>query len=255
MSVLSYLEKRATSAILSATEEAVIQRSMLTLADRIQNALSPSISDQFRFGSSTRGTILPRKWDEHSDIDVMIVFSDEGYAPQTYLDRLRRFSEMHYPRSNIKQSFPSVILELNHIKFDLVPALNAFWTDYKIPDRNGSWQGTNPKSFNTELTTKNNDHDSLVKPAIRLTKLWNAANGYVYESYLLEQAIVTLGFTFCKNLKDYLFRILANLPDADAAWKRERIARAQQIAARVRDYERNGLPQLGETEIRKLIPE
>jgi hypothetical protein len=61
--------------------------------------------------------------DEKSDIDYMVVFSDRDYQPQTYLDRLRRFTEYYYQKSEIKQSHPTIQLELNHIRFELVPAV------------------------------------------------------------------------------------------------------------------------------------
>lgn len=43
--------------------------------------------------------------------------------PQTYLNYLKSFAESKYPQSLYKQSFPAVVLELNHIKFDLVPVI------------------------------------------------------------------------------------------------------------------------------------
>lgn len=42
------------------------------------------------FGSYVRGTILPRKVDEKSDVDIMIVFNNPyGYKPQTFLNKLK----------------------------------------------------------------------------------------------------------------------------------------------------------------------
>lgn len=59
----------------------------------------------------TRNTILPRYMDSHSDVDYMVVFKDSGFRPQTYLERLRRFVERNYTRSQIKQSHPTIQLE------------------------------------------------------------------------------------------------------------------------------------------------
>lgn len=53
-----------------------------------------SLKQHFRFGSSTRGTILPRSMDEQSDIDYMIVFNENNATPQTYLNRLKTFVEI-----------------------------------------------------------------------------------------------------------------------------------------------------------------
>jgi hypothetical protein len=45
--------------------------------------------------------------DYHSDIDYMVVLKEDGSVPQTYLDRIKRFAERYYNRSEIKQSNPS----------------------------------------------------------------------------------------------------------------------------------------------------
>lgn len=78
----------------------------------------------------------------------MVVFEKGGYNPQTYLDRLKRFVEQRYGSSEIYQSSPTIVLELNHIKFDLVPALHQYGTTYNIPNGPSAWQSTNPNDFN-----------------------------------------------------------------------------------------------------------
>lgn len=260
MSVNSYLEGRASSAVLSGAEEEVITTSINTINARLRTFFRAQVSDQFRFGSSTRGTILPRRMDEHSDIDYMVVFADSGYTPQTYLNRLRRFADYYYASSVIKQSSPSIVLELNHIKFDLVPALKEEWVQllpsYRIPDGPDAWQNTNPNDFNATLTRKNKAHFYLIKPTIRLAKFWNAQNSYVYESFSLERFITGLLFTGCFNYKDCLFHVIDNFADCPGGqWHQDRVARAKAIVARVRDYERNGSYLSAESETKKLIPD
>ena len=84
MSVLSYLNGRASDAVLSSTEKESISKSIYTLQTRLAVYFGADLKDHFRFGSSTRGTILPRSMDEHSDIDYMVVFKDGDSVPQTY---------------------------------------------------------------------------------------------------------------------------------------------------------------------------
>lgn len=138
MSVLSYLERRASDALLGNEKES-ISKSITTLQTRLDAYFTGKLKSHFRFGSSTRGTILPRSMDEHSDIDYMIVFNDDDSVPQTYLDRLKRFAENYYGKSEIYQSSPTIVLELNHIKFDLVPAKPGWFSGYKIPNNAGGW--------------------------------------------------------------------------------------------------------------------
>lgn len=257
MSVISYLEGRASGAVLSSTEDTSINTSITTIKSRLSSYFSTGVSEQFRFGSSTRGTILPRSMDENSDIDYMVVFSDSGYTPQTYLDRLKRFADVYYSSSDIKQSSPSIILQLNHIKFDLVPALKQAYSGYRIPNGPNNWQDTNPNDFNASLTAKNNAEAYKIKPAIRLIKFWNAQAGDIFDSYSLEKYAVGLTFYGVSNLRDYLFTIVdsLNLSYEQAQWRKDKLARAKEIVANVRKYERDEMPVTAEAEVKKLIPE
>ena len=72
-----------------------------TLSSRLDAWFGKDITEKFRFGSSTRDTILPRSIDARSDIDYMIVFSESKYKPQTYIDKLRTFAENKYSSSDI----------------------------------------------------------------------------------------------------------------------------------------------------------
>lgn len=258
MSVITYLDKRVSDAVLSSGEQSSINTSISTLKSRLTTYFGSGLSDQFRFGSSTRGTILPRAMDEHSDIDYMVVFAEGGYSPQTYLDRLKRFAENNYSTSDIKQSSPTIVLLLNHIRFDLVPALKEqYASGYQIPNGGSSWQSTNPNDFNASLVAKNNAEFSKIKPAIRLLKYWNAQNGYVYDSFSLERWVITLSFPTALNLRDYLFTIFDNLTlnYDQAQWRKDKLARAKAIVAEVRRMEREDMPYSAEAEIKRLIPE
>lgn len=85
MSVLSFLTDTASSAVLSTAEQSLITTSISTLQTRLgQHFSSGVIKQHFRFGSSTRGTILPRSMDERSDIDYMIVFSENNRKARNF---------------------------------------------------------------------------------------------------------------------------------------------------------------------------
>jgi len=256
MSVLSYLETRASDAVLSGEEKSSIVRSIAALRTRLDGYFPNNLTEQFQFGSSTRGTILPRAMDARSDIDYMIVFSDAGYGTQTYLDRLKRFAEYSYSRSEIKQSSPTIVLELNHIKFDLVPALKDY-LGYQIVGSSGNWIRTDPNDFNETLDKKNNQELFKIKPTMRLAKFWNSLNGYVFESFEFEKWMVGLSYLSCTNQVHYLFAVFDNLNiyQIDTQWRRDRVQRAKDIVNQVRYYERNQMPASAEIEVKKLIPE
>ena len=255
MSVISYLDALASSAVLSADEQASINTSIATIKTRLNNYFGLALSEQLRFGSSTRGTILPRKMDPNSDIDYMVVFAEGGAVPQTYLDRLRRFAAQYYSTSDIKQSSPSLLLQLNHIKFDLVPAIKAWGGTYQIPNGSSEWQNTNPNDFNGQLDTLNQNEMFKIKPMIRLLKYWNAESGYVYDAYSLEKFVIRLSYHGVINIRDYLFTAFDNLylSNEEAQWRKDKLKRAKEIITQVRSLEINGYPNLAEVEVKKLI--
>ena len=256
MSVLSYLQARSSGSVLSSVEIGNIERSISTLSIRLDNYFGNDIS-HFKFGSSTRDTILPRRMDERSDIDYMVVFADDGCAPQTYLNRLKRFITERYQTSEVYQSSPTIVLEMNHIKFELVPALGKRSGVFRIPNGSLAWQDTAPNEFNSTLTQKNVSERHLIKPAIRLIKYWNAVNEYVYASYSLEQWIVKQSYSTCYNLKDYVLTIFEKLKTQSdtAQWRVDRVARAKKLSEQVKYYESYGMADLAEAEVKKIIPE
>ena len=193
--------------------------------------------------------------DQHSDIDYMVVFEKSGFTPQTYLNRLKAFVEKRYSSSEIYQSSPTVVLDLSHIKFELVPALHYYGTTYRIPNAASDWQETNPNDFNLTLETSNKNYSYLIKPTVRLAKLWNAADKYVFDSYSFEKWIAARTHFLCFNQKDYLFSVFDGLSaNQNTSWRNEKINRAKQLVQNVRDYEKSEMPYTAEDEIKKLIP-
>lgn len=256
MSVLSYLTNTASNAVLSSTEQSSIATSITTLQTRMALYFDSGVIKQhFRFGSSTRGTILPRSMDEKSDVDYMVVFNENNATPQTYLNRLKTFVEKRYGSSELYQSSPTIVLELNHIKFDLVPATTTWLGELQIPNGAGSWMTTNPNDFNATLEAKNKEHNYLIKPAIRLFKYWNATAGFPFESFEMEKWVCGLGFWFLSNQKDYFFAIMENLNTSmsNSQWVNNEITRAKSILANVRQYEKDEMPITAENEIKKLF--
>lgn len=164
------------------------------------------------FGSFSRSTILPREFDESSDIDVLIVFNQQlnAYNSETYRNQLKRFAIAKYPTTKVLKDHPSIVLEMQKIKFDLVPSryLTTFWNStYQIPNRESVWIDTDPKGFNSLLTTNNNKYNSILKPIIRLIKRWNASNDYPYKTFELEQMIAKMNFSGDNYEKGFFYAI------------------------------------------------
>lgn len=214
MSVNGYLNDLAQRAIVRDNEKNKIQVSIKTILGKLDNHFSDEIEKISRYGSHKRSTNLSRKFDNNPDVDIMIIFKDNTKKPQTYLNYLKSFAESKYPQSLCRQSFPAVVLELNHIKFDLVPAIIDDFGDYKIPNKQGwyqaqvsDWITTNPNDLNKALV-----NNQTLRRLVRVAKIWNAKQGNIYESYELEKWIVQQYFYGDLSLSEYFYRFCNLLP-------------------------------------------
>jgi len=198
----------------SAAERGKINRSLTQLENVLRHRLT-GVKEITRFGSYTRNTILPRKYDIKSDVDLLIVF-EGNLTSETYRRQLINAVSSAYPNSISKKDYPAIKLELNHIMFDLVPArkeTNSWFGDkYFIPNRYDGWQQTIPNDLNTELSQKNQSvGGNVIRQVIRLCKHWNASAGYPLSSYLMEKDIVSLWYFGHENLYDRFLKTLNSI--------------------------------------------
>lgn len=259
MSVNTHLVSLASKLVLTDDEKKSITTSINTLSARLNSYFENRITEHFQFGSSCRGTILPRYVDSKSDIDYMVVFdtTDGQKKPQTYLDRLKIFAEKKYSTSDISQSSPTIILSLNHIKFELVPAITNF--GYQIPSPAKSWQewmATYPFAANKSITDKNISENYQIKPLVRVIKYWNAKQGYPFSSFELEQYIVDKYYFSCSSLKDYFYLFWEGFycSFSTPQYIKEKVERARAYAANAKNYEADSMPVSAEIEISKIVP-
>lgn len=258
MSVNSYLTGLANSAIVRDNEKVSISTSINNLQTNLSYSNS-MFSSHFIFGSYSRGTILPRGIDENSDIDYMIEFKELGHKPQTYLNWLKtNIAEKYYSRSEIYQSHPTIVLELNHIKFELVPAIKNSWGQLQIPAKAtdyNDWIETDPTGFNIILTGANQRHNNFVKPLVRLVKRWNVHAGYPFESFDLEKRVVDSAFYGNTLLRDYFYDFANSLTVnyTMAQWKNDKIKRLQKIVYDVSNLEKMGYVVDAENKIKQLF--
>lgn len=127
MSINRYLEETASKLIIKGNEKESIDVSLNTFKDRMRDYFSKNESVNLKeikvFGSYQRDTNLPQSVDYGIDVDIMLVMDNDGSTPQTYLDRVRRGVEAKYSTSQIRQSSPTVVLQMLHIKFEITPAI------------------------------------------------------------------------------------------------------------------------------------
>lgn len=193
-----------------------INSSLLQLEKVLKNSLYNESREIIRFGSFTRNTILPRKYDPQSDVDVLVVFNTnlEKRTPGTYRRNILDALSAAYPLSVVKKDFPTVKLELNHIMFDVVPAYceEFLGKTYYIPSANDRWQETTPNDINSDLAQKNQSYgNNIVRNIVRLCKHWNASVGYAFESYGMEKWLINRFFYAGDNLYDKFISIMDDM--------------------------------------------
>jgi hypothetical protein len=257
MSVLSHLQNTADSIKIQDSERTAIDTSIGSLSYKLGSYFN-NIESKFVFGSYDRRTILRRSNDPNSDVDYMVVFSDgSSWTPQTLMNRLKRFAEEKYSRSEIYQSSPTVVLELNHIKFELAPAYTSWETLY-IPapaSDYSKWISTNPNTLKDALNEKNRNNLYLIRKLVRLMKYWNVLNGKVYSSYELEKYVIDKSYWLCSNLKEYFYTAAEGLDTWNLPlYKKDKVNKLKEIIAKTKEYDRDEMPYTAESEIKKAIP-
>ena len=256
--VTAYLKSTAASLKMTDAQTEGVDKSLAALRRGLTEYFPDLVKEQITFGSYTRRTNLPLRVDPYSDVDHMVVFARErGERPQTFLARLKRFAEERYPRSLVMQSSPAVVLVLNHIRFDLVPAYKDWWGDYRIPTRASAfdeWIDTDPNDFNPHLERRHRETDYQMRPLIRLFKYWNALNDYPFETYRLEKYIARQVYPFSHTLPQYLDSAFWGLWNMGLRSKAEEaVERARKIIAEARRVARSDLPGAA-VEIQRLLP-
>jgi predicted nucleotidyltransferase len=191
-------------------ERKMIDQSVKSITTNLETYFEDEIEEVIVFGSYTRDTILPRKFDSNSDIDILVQFSNEydRLKPESYRNQLKKFAEKNYKTGSIIKDHPSIVIELNHINFDLVPAIfddGIFYDSLEIPGKDSDWIETEPQKFNDELT--NTKYSSIVKPIVRLLKYWNAYQEYPYSSFELETLIADMNFSNDNYQSGFLYAI------------------------------------------------
>ncbi|MEL7124295.1 MAG: nucleotidyltransferase domain-containing protein [Bacteroidota bacterium] len=244
ISINSHLRNLASELFISyrSVERSQINTSVETIISRLYSYFGDQVQNIELFGSYSRDTILPRKYDSRSDVDILIVFDTESYterAVSTYRNYLSNFANHWYSSSVSKKDFPTIVLELQRIKFDLVPAIEKynFWGEAQlfIPDNSYGWMKTDPFSFSEELREANTTFNSIVKPIVRLLKYWNcSAADYAFPSFILEQIIAEMDFSG-DDLQSGFFYAIEEMPYPDN-YKDYKVDSLRSNAERVLDY-------------------
>lgn len=261
MDVNSYLTSLAKSLILSSQEKEKIETSFQFIKEKLWGHFQDKLYKVELFGSLDRGTMLPKLVSPQSDADMLVIFKAGDLQPQTYLNQLKEFAEKNYQKSEIYQDHPTITLELNHIRIELVPAyfqINTWSADeLKIPapkSKDVKWITTNPAEFKNSLIDKDKRENNMIFPLVRLIKYWNATQGYPFFSYTLESFTVERRYP-CTTLKEYFFELISDLAGKD--WSKEENAKVAELKKSKENLivlEKSKMTDYTEQELKKLLP-
>ena len=256
MSVNSYLQDLGSALVLSSSEKSNITTSVDTIKSRLSSYFGSDVTEKKLYGSYVRGTILPRKADENSDVDLMVVFNNpNGYQPQSFLNRLKNFAEYYYSRSEIYQSSPTIVLELSHIKFELTPAYKKYGM-YYIPQNSTEWMYTDPDGFYSKLTECNKNNHYKIKPVVRLLKHWNIQKNYRdLASFELEKKVaeeLMYAYFSCTSYTDYLKYAFDKIKYTTDY---KRVNKARACIDDALQLEKDGCPYSALSKIKEAFPE
>jgi len=264
VSIENYLKKLANEYYISkdSTEKNKIEKSLKNIKSKLSQEFGDDIIAIVEFGSYVRKTNLPRDFDEKSDIDLMIVFNHNRlkWNPSTYRKHLLEFTGIHFSNSISYKSSPTVVLELNYLKYDLVPAFQRdegwFTTSMVmyIPENDTEWMETDPHGFSKKLDRVNEGYGYNVKRIIRLLKAWNSKAGYPITSYFLEKEIADMNFSG-DNLEEgffYAIKKLSSYRSSNSASKK--IESLKTNSEKVKDCLRNNDIDAAKSWLHRILP-
>jgi len=251
----SYLTELSKQLVIEPTKKSRIETSISFLAKSIWGHFQSRLSEVTIFGSFDRETIITV--DKEADVDTLIVFKQKEVQPETYLKQLREFCENNYSRSEIYQDHPTIVIEMEHIKFELVPSYLTSDDTKKIPapkTKEFKWISTSPTEFKRKVENKDRDNKGLIKPLIRIFKYWNLLNDKPFSSYELERIIVNKLYT-STTLREYYFSATNSILEAATTEiQKKKCAGLKERNRRLRALEDAKLPEYIETELMTFLP-
>jgi hypothetical protein len=164
-----------------------------------ENILQPLhyVSNTFLTGSYKKKTLI----NPANDVDVFIVLSgytQHNITPNTILDKLKQDLKITYPKTPVKQNKPCVVIDFNHITFELTPAIEIenYWggdSEFYIPkmSKDNEWQLVeNPRVLEKALTEANQRLNNKLNPLIKMMKKCKVNNNLSTPSFEMEKMAI-----------------------------------------------------------------
>lgn len=121
MDINTYYLELANALIFSPDKRGRIDTSIDYFKQKIWGQFQDRLIEVVVFGSYSRDTIISK--DDEADVDLVVIYKTREVQPDTYLKQIKTFCEDTYNRSTIYQDHPTIVIDMEHIKFEIVPSI------------------------------------------------------------------------------------------------------------------------------------
>lgn len=256
----TYLIALAKKLSITKEEKEKIDISISYLQGKIWEWFQNQLEKVEVFGSYDRGTSLSSSIDTNADVDMLVIFKTNDYQPDTFLKHLNEFAKSIYPRSEVSPDHPAITIELDHVKFELVPSYldkGVFSDDIMIPaprKKEIKWIETDPMDLKAKLESKNNRENQMITPLIKFIKYLNYLHDTPYDSYVIEKFAISRSYPM-NEMKHYLFEFINDLSTEDQTEQQLKFVNELKLRRKnLINIEKGGLTDYIDQEMQKLLP-
>jgi len=252
----SYYLELSKALIFSPSKRERIDTSIDFFKQKIWGQFQDRLVEVVVFGSYSRNTIISE--DDEADVDLVVIYKTREVQPDTYLKQIKTFCEDTYNRSTIYQDHPTIVIDMEHIKFEIVPSIYVSTGVVKIPapkSKELKWINTNPKDLITKVQTKDKNNKNLIMPVIRILKYWNILNDRPFSSFQIERAIIDTTFFSSVTIREYLATSISSISEiATTDSQKKSILKLREKLKRIRLLETNNFHEYIEQELHSFLP-
>lgn len=259
--ILNHLMQLASKLALQPGEVTRIASSVGKIKGKLEKWFeNDGLKEVRAFGSYDRDTLISRLVDTNSDIDIMIVFDEKKWESQTYLNKLKSFAEEHYSKAERYQDHPTIVIEDEKIKFELVPCIykeetTFFLEKYLVPQRQNSeleWIKTEPDYLKNKLNEFVKTKPTLIN-LILLFKYWNLSNGSIYKTFKIESFMIDK-FDYEEALDYNFFKLIDDLNYSNTDTQNNINRATKKQKDRIELLLDNDMEEYALLEIQKILP-
>ncbi len=186
------------------------------------------VNDSFLTGSYKRHTMIRPP----NDVDIFVLINHSRYevTPNTVLNKLKLDLRSSYPNSVVRQDKPCIVLDFNHCKFELTPAIKVIsqsfletlgggqfreesqYADlgYYIPsEKENTWMKVeSPRVLEERLSDANQRLNGMLTPLIKMMKVCKRYNNLkAKKSFELEDIAIN-SLSYVTDYRDGVQKLL-----------------------------------------------